>query len=177
MKVKCDNCHSVFEKKIAEVRRTKHNFCNKQCKSDYYSNKSLEGKYDIKADGCWEFSGSLNNSGYGVVRYEKRTQLAHRVSFKIHNQSVDITEKCVLHACDNPCCVNPDHLFIGSHLDNMNDMRFKGRSNAKLSYKKVAEIRESILSNKELAKAYGVSERTIRYAKNKSKWIFPEPPK
>lgn len=178
MKVECEHCGKSFDKKSAEVKRTKHDFCSKQCKSDYFSNKNLEGKYNVTDSGCWEFTGCLNKSNYGVVRYNKKTILAHRAMYMIVNGDESIGDLHVLHKCDNPKCINPDHLFLGTHKDNMDDMRRKNRSNSILSYNDVREIRESKMSNKELSMKYHVTERTIRYAKNDAHWMpLPEPPK
>jgi len=128
MKVMCENCTTVFEKKIAEINRTKHNFCSKKCRGVYFSNTTINDKYvENKKTLCWEFTGALNNSGYGVVRFKGKPRLAHRVMFSIAFPDVNIEKLQVLHKCDNPKCVNPLHLFTGSHQDNMADMTNKGR--------------------------------------------------
>lgn len=80
-----------------------------------------------KTESCWIFNGSKIR-GYGQFRFEGKTQLAHRVSYKIHRGIIPKgLELC--HKCDVRDCVNPDHLFIGTRSDNMKDCVKKGRSN------------------------------------------------
>ncbi len=75
---------------------------------------------------CWEWTGAINKSGYGVFRI-KGDSLAHRVSYQIMNGPIQEND-CVCHKCDNPKCVNPDHLFLKNHQGNMIDKMNKGRS-------------------------------------------------
>lgn len=79
--------------------------------------------------GCWLWEGSMMNTGYGILRTKQpRAQhLAHRVSYAAFVKNIRHDE-FILHHCDNPLCVNPDHLFAGTHDDNMRDMVAKGRS-------------------------------------------------
>jgi hypothetical protein len=80
-----------------------------------------------KSDGCWIWTGSQNRKGYGWVGVPGRqTKLAHRVSWVLANGHLDASA-CVLHRCDTPACVRPDHLFLGSKADNNRDMVSKGR--------------------------------------------------
>lgn len=78
-----------------------------------------------KAGGCWIWSGLLTNTGYG--RYGKGGRRAHRIAYEIAFGSVP-DGMCVLHKCDVPSCVRPDHLFLGTQADNMRDMARKGRA-------------------------------------------------
>ena len=76
---------------------------------------------------CWEWQGGKNNIGYGLIRDEKRMRTAHRVSYEEHN-NIQIPKNLVtMHSCDNPCCVNPSHLSLGTRSDNTRDMINKGR--------------------------------------------------
>ena len=83
-------------------------------------------------NGCWEWQGKINESGYGSFQErekgKKKDLRAHRESYRIFIG--DIPQGLyVLHKCDNPACCNPDHLFLGTHSDNMQDMLKKGREN------------------------------------------------
>lgn len=83
-------------------------------------------KVEKMPNGCWMWGASRNRFGYGVFSLGNKTVLAHRVSFLIHFSELPL-EMCVLHKCDTPPCVNPDHLFLGTQLDNATDRDNKGR--------------------------------------------------
>jgi HNH endonuclease len=76
-----------------------------------------------KTDNCWIWAGHIDSEGYGECSHGKS---AHRVAYKLATGQ-DPGESFVLHKCDTPACVRPDHLFLGTHLDNVRDMDAKGR--------------------------------------------------
>jgi len=78
--------------------------------------------------GCWEFCGGKNNLGYGMIRDDKKMRTTHRVSYEEHTNTKIPKHLIVMHSCDNPCCVNPAHLSLGTRQDNMQDMINKGRA-------------------------------------------------
>ena len=78
---------------------------------------------------CWEWQGAKNNIGYGMIRDEKKMRTTHRVSYEEHNNVKIPRYMCVCHSCDNPICVNPNHLWLGTMKDNIRDMLKKGRAN------------------------------------------------
>ncbi len=87
----------------------------------------FKSKVEVKEyTGCWEWQGGKNVHGYGLIKFNKKTSMAHRVSYEIYN-GVAPRKMKVLHNCDNPTCVNPKHLRLGSHGENMIDMARKGR--------------------------------------------------
>jgi hypothetical protein len=77
-------------------------------------------------NGCWEWMGTKNSYGYGVVMINRKVKRTHRVSWEIHNGPIP-KGLYVCHHCDNPPCVRPDHLFLGTCSDNLHDMVKKGR--------------------------------------------------
>ena len=91
--------------------------------------KTLERFYkkvSKQSTGCWEWSASRDSKGYGYFKHDGMIR-AHRWSAK-YIAELDVEGNLVCHHCDNPCCVNPEHLFIGLDKDNVKDMISKGRS-------------------------------------------------
>lgn len=128
----------------------------------------FDSRYERKPSGCWEWTGTRNTAGYGIFLLPgERAVRAHRYSYERVNGP--IPEGMVLmHACDNPPCVNPAHLFPGSRGDNVRDAVAKRRlcygtkhHGAKLTADQVLAIRASELSQTVLAKQYGVNPSTI----------------
>jgi len=76
--------------------------------------------------GCWLWAKTLSRFGYGMFRIKRESYLAHRYSWTLHRGPIPVG-LWVLHRCDVPACVNPGHLFLGTHQDNMDDMKRKGR--------------------------------------------------
>lgn len=131
-----------------------------------------------KTDGCWEWTGRLNSNGYGVLTASGAIY-AHRFSYQIHVRPVE-KDECVLHRCDNPRCVRPDHLFIGTRTDNSADKVNKGRQpkgndcpNAKLTPKLVRVARELVANGQKLtalARSFGVSHASLSRAVSGKTW-------
>lgn len=133
--------------------------------------------------GCWLWTGYLNTrSKYGVMSIENKKKFAHRVAYEIFKGEIP-DNLCVCHKCDVRTCVNPDHLFLGTKTDNMQDCLSKGRfsigskhKNSKLNESEVLVIRDtynnSNITQKELAKIYGVSQTTIRLVIEKKRWAY-----
>lgn len=81
-----------------------------------------------KTETCWLWLGALMPRGYGRMRLEGRDQYAHRCSLKLLRDIPVPDDKVVMHLCDNPRCVNPEHLRVGTQTDNMRDAASKGRT-------------------------------------------------
>lgn len=180
IKCHCSFCGVEFLKKPAEIRRTKNNFCSKSCSGRFKAKRNHE-QFMVKAslDGeCLVWQGNLNGHGYGFCKIDGKVWLAHRYSYLINK--VEIPEGlCVMHSCDNPACINPEHLSLGTHEENMLDKVRKGRAQHIISRSDKVDICNSTLTNKELSEKYGVSERTIRHAKTMgvTHWMpLPEQP-
>lgn len=151
--------------------------------------------------GCLVYKGSLNNKGYGQFFVEKINgkgihKLAHRVSYELVNGPIP-ENMSVLHSCDNPSCVNPAHLSIGTHMDNMADCAKKGRASVPkkrrsgLAYKSCGgRVRKPLPINqdqavelsrrawsgesqKKIAAEYGLTQQHISKIAHGKHWQFP----
>ena len=90
--------------------------------------EKFKSKIEVQSNNCWHYIGTRDNSGYGIFSYSPGNKKigAHRFSAKYLDNKV-IDNLLVCHTCDNPCCVNPAHLFVGTYQDNKNDQIAKGR--------------------------------------------------
>ncbi len=137
-------------------------------------------------NGCWEWMGARHTFGHGSVYIGRRSDgrsisvLAHRFSYSIFNKDL-CSHRLVCHKCDNPCCVNPDHLFLGTHKDNTQDMLRKGRgrynpvrgektAKAKLKNEDIPKIRADPRSQRAIAAEYGVNHKLICDIKRRRLW-------
>lgn len=138
----------------------------------------FEGFY-IKGPGCWEWNAKIGQNGYGVFSIGKKKFGAHRVSFEIYVEEIP-SGIHVCHKCDNPICVRPDHLFLGTHRDNQVDKLLKGRArgpngadrlgeknpHAKLSDADVLKIMNLLSSGtkqRKIANQFGISNGTVSH--------------
>lgn len=138
----------------------------------------FHSRYDIQDQtDCWIWNGALSDTGYGAIQLGvKNTGYAHRVSWELVNGPIP-GGLFVCHKCDTPACVNPAHLFLGSHLKNMQDMASKKRSmlgeknnTCKLTKSDVVFILGSEESPKSLAAKFGVSKMTIWRIRTGKNW-------
>jgi hypothetical protein len=161
--------------------------------STKYTQEPMEIRFwrfvDKKLDHeCWYWIGNKNTKGYGQFSVGAKAQGsegAHRISWKLHNQQ-DIPSKMhIMHKCDNPSCVNPNHLTIGTAKDNTQDMIQKGRKRtvapvgdlngkAILDAEKVRLIRSSTLNHAALGRQLGVSPNCIRGVRTGRTWSHIE---
>ena len=125
---------------------------------------------------CWTWRGGLFDGGYGAFRYDGNTRAAHRFAASLKYGAIP-KGLAVCHRCDVPACVNPEHLFIGSYADNMQDASRKGRMahgerayNAKITEADVMAIRASPLTCSRLAAHYGVDTSNISCIRRRKTW-------
>lgn len=120
--------------------------------------------------------GRLNTMGYGRLSVNGVQQYAHRASYELHRGKIPRGMNA-LHKCDIPTCINPDHLFLGTHGDNVADKVAKGRQphgskvgNSKLTDAEVIAIRASSIGVNETARRMGLSPMTISLVRNRKTW-------
>lgn len=130
-------------------------------------------------DQCWIWQGARDLDGYGFIKQRDGAQLrAHRVSFELHHGPVP-PGLYVCHSCDNPSCVNPEHLFAGTHQDNTDDKVRKGRSArligsgnpmSRLAPGDVLAIQSDGRAKESIAADYGISTSHVRDIKAGRRW-------
>lgn len=131
---------------------------------------------------CWWWTGAKRKKGYGMISVNGKTVSTHRLSYQIYFGEID-SGSLVCHKCDNPMCVNPDHLFLGTNADNVADKMAKNRQargsrmgGAKLTESNIIDIRATYTKGRNgrncvyLASLYGVSPTTIWNIVNFKKW-------
>lgn len=132
------------------------------------------------ANGCWEWTGNLIRSGYGVLTFNGENQLVHRLSYELANGAIPY-KMCICHSCDNRLCVNPAHLWLGTYQDNMIDKVNKGRARynpspgenngrAVLTEDQVRDIKANTLTASQNAKLYGVTKYNIHSIRQGKSW-------
>jgi hypothetical protein len=154
-------------------------------------------KFVRKGDGCWEWQGARDERGYGIFTIDGKNRRAHRVAYRLTHGSL-ADDLVVRHTCDNPPCVNPEHLIGGTQLDNITDRNERGRTakgeragfrrhperypsrkgerngRAKITQSLADEIRERYkagnIGARTLAKQYGVSRALIRFVIKGKTW-------
>jgi len=186
----CKQCGVSFT-----TKRSEQQFCCKKCGVRHTSDTSktaergierIMNRVEKQENGCWLFTGHHDRGGYGMMQFKGKMQLTHRLVWMLtHNMTSLPRDLHVCHACDNPPCVNPAHLFLGTHRDNMQDMVNKGRktykavlgeevSSHKLTSDDVRAIRARYqagsITYRRLADEYRVSQGTIADAVTRKTW-------
>jgi len=161
------------------------------CKKCRYPRLTIKQKFDkkvVKKNDCWDWRGEITRHGYGAMTINGVHTNAHRVSWIIHKGKIP-EGLIVCHACDNRSCCNPDHLFLGTHKDNMQDMQKKGRkvtlkggeSNlSKLTETEVKLIVKDLaegVQNKVISERFGVSPNAISSIRRGVSWSHITRPK
>lgn len=144
--------------------------------------QKFEKYTEDQPNGCKDWTAGKTSDGYGTINFNNKSLLAHRVAVELF-LGLSPAGMMVCHKCDNPACVNPQHLFLGSQKDNMKDMRMKGRrkgincremnGRAKLTMSAAQEIRhkrEGGYTLKQLATEYGVAFSTISRVSRQENW-------
>jgi hypothetical protein len=181
----CKVCEKEYSPRRDKVLTSKT--CSSICKMKYLGTKSQEKlhkywdsrseeeeksdlkqvyeKFVVKKVGCWSWNGAKKSKlPYGNLTFRGKELTAHRVSYELHIGKIP-KGMSVLHRCDNAECSNPDHLFLGTYLDNKRDQIAKGRAIVeKLNVEKVREIKKMLrdgILHGIISKRYGISMTTV----------------
>lgn len=167
-----------------DFQQTPHNHLHgrgcPKCSGHGFTNRERFEQYVQKRnDGCWEWTAGRNHLGYGKFSIKGKHVAAHRFAYQLY-KGIEPGDLVVCHSCDNPWCVNPDHLSLGSQKANIHDMMSKQRmpkaenhANSKLTDKQVKAIRDGFPSlvvllggkmkaYRQLAELHHVSWETVR---------------
>ena len=130
-----------------------------------------------KDNECWEWRGRLNKKNYGEMSLIGVQTLAHRFSLSLVVGPLDDPRTVVRHKCDNPRCVNPNHLETGTHQENMADRQIRDRTargenngRAKVTPDIVRKIRADTRTSLQIAPEYGLTDTAVRYIKRRVTW-------
>lgn len=197
--VPCPQCGTPFHVYAAWLRKSPNKCCSTECARLYRAERiadALPERFWDRADqrdsdGCWPWTGNRNEAGYGRfgVSRERGEVLAHRLSWELTYGAIP-EGLFVCHRCDHPECVRPDHLFLGTHQDNMADTVTKGRGNgrsepgelhgrARLKNSDIPTIRLLYAQGTSIAmiaRQYHVGETTVRHVVLGETWAYiPSP--
>lgn len=128
---------------------------------------------DIRSEAeCWPWLGQTDSNGYGRIRVGGRNQKTNRIAYQLAHGDIPAGGH-ICHTCDNPICVNPDHLWIGTHAENMKDMARKGRRprvGSKLTEAQAIEIYRDNRPERQIASDFNISHSIVNDIKNRRKW-------
>lgn len=169
----CDYCKAYYEGRGKQ-------FCSRSCWYEWSTHrprKPLSERFWSKVDkkhisGCWLWMANKNTQGYGSFDIDGKGKRAHRVAYELHYGSIP-KGKLVCHHCDNPSCVRPDHLFLGTQQDNVNDMVRKGRACRKLTDEQILSMRalyKNGISYKELSQQFDTVFDNVYKIINRQTW-------
>ena len=112
-------------------------------------------------DTCWIWTAAKDGNGYGRFWYKDQMRLAHRISYLLFKNNFT-DDLCILHTCNNPSCVNPEHLKEGTHAENMRDVAVAGtHGNRRLDPDKAATLRDAGWSLQRVADVFGVTKQAV----------------
>lgn len=163
----CDECGVEFI--LTEAEAEKRRFCSKACAD---ADKTVDiavrfsTKWEAVPSGCWEWRGRLNDDGYGTLGEGGKNVLAHRLSIRLFRGELP-EGSLACHRCGVRKCVNPAHLYAGSHTDNMRDLALDNTSSlSRTSWAQRKEMVDRANAGEPIetvASAYSVSTKTVRF--------------
>jgi hypothetical protein len=178
----CEHCGKSYHPVVR--REATSRFCSLQCnaKRKHVTPEMLRERFwarvkrPASGDGCWLWTGGRHGSkGYGKLSSGRNDWFfAHRYSFELKNGPIP-AGKIICHTCDNPLCVNPDHLYAGTHADNARDTSVRYRKPTTLRPAAVDFIRAADMTALALSDIFGVSPHTIHLIRAGRTWKHHRP--
>jgi hypothetical protein len=183
----CEKCGKTFHPKTAEINRGRGRFCSPECGRYVKPRRSLEDRFfdgigQKQPNGCIPWAKSVRNGWHGQIGkggHACGMLVASRVAYDLMVGHIP-DGMHVLHRCDNPRCVNPTHLFLGTQTDNMADKTAKGRQRkgeqcyqAKLTADAVREIRARAAAGEgqeSISREFKVSKATVCMVVKRKRW-------
>ena len=161
----CEYCGATLKRRKTEGNESwsARKFCSRKCSSDsrwVFSPARFWARVTVTDAGCLEWEGTRDKYGYGQVTTGRKSLKAHRVALELETAREVPPNLAVCHRCDNPSCVNPEHLFIGTAADNVRDAHRKGRL-------KPFPIRRGLDNNRAVLSDEDVAEIRRRYVKGR----------
>jgi hypothetical protein len=182
--LECQQCGTSFSRHLSSIDKSGGSYCSRPCydkgRAGFNPNIHFWPKVVIgEPNACWIWTGCIGTRGYGKASIDKKTKLAHRVSYELTHGQIP-KNKQINHTCDVRACVNPAHLYPGSSKQNTKDMIDRDRGNlfqsgaqhhaAKLTSDDVISIRASKETPKELAVKFGIIEDSITRILRRERW-------
>ncbi len=177
----CEHCGSAVVRHSSPANLNRLKFCSRQCMSQDFKNRTKTFEDAVKSkfathsrnepNGCIVYTGQSNGS-YGQIEHKRKTYLAHRAAYLVFKGEIP-DGKMVCHSCDNRLCINPDHLWLGSAKDNVQDMISKNRQRyvqrLKFSDEQIGEIKKALsdgMSHSKISELFGVSCAYVSLLRN-----------
>lgn len=172
----CANCGAKFRRGAARIKLVRATYCSRACSARPRTEKPIT--YAIDSNGCWNCTSHfLDKDGYPQVKRDGNKGRLSRYMYEQHKGAIPNGFQ-VRHTCDNPTCINPDHLLVGTHVDNVRDKVERGRcsagerhGNAKLTEDAVRRIRNNPgISLTAFATEFGVAKQTVWKVRKEQGW-------
>jgi hypothetical protein len=176
----CKNCGKSYFGRSCDVKSGRSKYCSIKCRHTCKVIPILERFWSKvnKSDDCWNWTAATNKKGYGIFDRDSGFATAHRYSYFLHFGEIP-KNKIICHKCDNPKCVNPSHLFVGTIADNNKDKTNKNRqakgavtNKAKLTREDIIKIRKLTKNTtlRKIATMFNVAHSTISSIKLGYTW-------
>ncbi|MDR3571233.1 MAG: HNH endonuclease [Candidatus Pacebacteria bacterium] len=183
----CKQCDKQFSKdpRYSSKYWTKQLFCSRTCYGQWHSDFAAKNREDEstafmkwveKSETCWLWTGAIDSDGYGAFSYAMTTKRAHREALRLSGVPVP-KGAFVCHNCDNPTCVNPNHLYVGTPQSNVEDAVARDRickgekvHFSKLTEASVVQIRAAVGTHEQIAVVFGISPANVSMIRTRKTW-------